>query len=518
MAVRLPHSTSLEASEFLKNTDASRKTANLMLDEANKSSLGQFMTPVSVATFMAAMFDLDPARPIRLLDPGAGVGSLTSALIARMDESGSGYHVSADAYELDEVMRRYLPVNLQECRVQAELAGNTFAYKILADDFVSRSVAVLLAAGSLWGGDLPGYTHCIMNPPYRKIPGNSNHAASLKSVGIETVNLYSAFMALALELLEPGGQLVAIVPRSFCNGSYYRPFREFLLGRSAIVWMHLFGSRKNAFKDDNVLQENIVIKVVKGVRQGDVRVTSSTDQSFGDMTQVEFPFEQIVLPGDPEKYIHVPTDQCSDSPMYPASVRYSLADIGVDVSTGPVVDFRLKKDLLFEPAADAVPLVYSCHFAGQRADWPKIGGKKPNAIAVNSETKKWLFPMGSYAVSRRFSSKEEKRRVVASLFEPELFPGYSMIGFENHLNVFHKGRRGLPRNLALGLVVYLNSSFVDACFRRFSGHTQVNATDLRLMKYPSRETLMSLGNMADGLGTLSQEQIDDLLRKAGNEQ
>ena len=29
-------------------------------------------------------------------------------------------------------------------------------------------------------------------------------------------------------------------------------------------------------------------------------------------------------------------------------------------------------------------------------------------------------------------------------------------------------------------------------FRRFNGHTQVNATDLKLMKYPSREALLTL--------------------------
>ncbi|MDP3686861.1 MAG: SAM-dependent methyltransferase, partial [Sulfurimicrobium sp.] len=69
-------------------------------------------------------------------------------------------------------------------------------------------------------------------------------------------------------------------------------------------------------------------------------------------------------------------------------------------------------------------------------------------------------------------------------------------------------KQGLPEDLALGLSVFLNSSVVDECFRRFSGHTQVNATDLRLLKYPSREVLMKLGRWARKQGMLTQEQID----------
>jgi adenine-specific DNA-methyltransferase len=89
-------------------------------------------------------------------------------------------------------------------------------------------------------------------------------------VGIETVNLYTAFVALTVLLMAKGGEIVAIIPRSFCNGSYYRPFRNLILRTCSIRQLHLFESRKKAFQDDDVLQENIISHLIKGDPQDHV--------------------------------------------------------------------------------------------------------------------------------------------------------------------------------------------------------------------------------------------------------
>jgi adenine-specific DNA-methyltransferase len=41
------------------------------------------------------------------------------------------------------------------------------------------------------------------------------------------------------------------------------------------------------------------------------------------------------------------------------------------------------------------------------------------------------------------------------------------------------------------LAAFLNSTVLDVYFRQFNGHTQVNATDLRNLRYPSRSQLES---------------------------
>lgn len=91
---------------------------------------------------------------------------------------------------------------------------------------------------------------------------------------------------------------------------------------------------------------------------------------------------------------------------------------------------------------------------------------------------------------------------------PDKFPTFEFLGFENHLNIFHEDKHGLPEALAFGLAIFLNTTAVDENFRRFNGHTQVNATDLRMMKYPDRRTLIAIGECARSQGALSQEKMD----------
>jgi adenine-specific DNA-methyltransferase len=506
--VNMPDALLKERPNLLARADASRKIANGKLNIETKTAFGQFMTPAAVASFMASLFPSQTEGKVKLLDPGAGVGSLTSAFVAHLNGNSLACEIEIDAYEIDPIMHPYLGKNLGLCKSTTEQRGGNLSWRILSEDFIIDASKNISSADGLWGEKINKYTHCIMNPPYKKISSESRHRSCLRSVGVETVNLYSAFVALSLSLMQTDGYLVALIPRSFCNGPYYRPFRDFVLRHSAIRRIHLFACRNKAFKDDNVLQENIIIMLNRGGEQREVTVSTSTDDSFADITTAIHSFDQIVRTDDLGGFVHIPTSPGHDFIDVSESIRFSLDDIGIQVSTGPVVDFRLKEYLRKMPEKGAVPLLYPCHFSRQSTEWPLENGKKPSAILLNHETKKWLYPNGFYTVVRRFSSKEEKRRIVASVVEPSVLQKAEFIGFENHLNVFHEGRKGLPKSLAKGLAVFLNSTAVDDNFRRFSGHTQVNATDLKLMKYPSREALISLGNWATRHDELTQDMID----------
>jgi len=482
---------------LLEQVETVRKEVGQQISQKRKSELGQFMTPSTVARFMASLFSPSTLQTARFLDAGAGIGSLSGASLDRFAAGGFPFqHVQVVVYEIDAKLRDLLSQTLAKYQGHFDID-----ISVRRGDFIEEAVKLIFKGEER-------FTHAILNPPYKKIHSASRHRFLLRRVGIETVNLYSAFVALTIELMQPGGQIVAIMPRSFCNGPYYRPFRELILAKTAIKYIHLFAARNRAFRDDDVLQENIIILLERKALQGNVTVSTSTDDSFTDMETNVYPFDRIVFPNGPECFIHVPTSPKRNHLEFSPAIRFSLADMGLEVSTGPVVDFRLRRHLRQIPEQGSVPLLYPGHFSGQAIDWPKPGAKKPNAIMRNAETEKWLYPNGYYVVVRRFSSKEEKRRIMASVVYPDAFNSSPMIGFENHLNVFHSRKQGIPENLARGLTVFLNSTAVDEQFRLFSGHTQVNATDLRLLKYPSHQSLTRLGVWAKAQGELTQRKID----------
>ena len=487
--------------------------SNATLVDARKrqGEIGQFFTPVPVADFMASLFGPLPDT-VRLLDAGAGAGTLTASFVSQVCKQRSTVRaIDATLYERDPLIQDALFNTMRDCKQTCKTAGIRFTFSIHKTDFI-QEMATLLAE-HLFAPSPPTFDAAITNPPYRKIGIDSIERRALRAVGIETSNLYTGFVALIQKLLVPTGQIVGITPRSFCNGPYFRPFREDFLSNLELHRLHVFESRNAAFRNDSVLQENIIFHAVKGRNQPHDLVISSSSGEHGDLvTESVLAFNEVVHPHDAEKFIYIPS-----APSHVAAkesigrLSASLASLGISVSTGRVVDFRLKNSLRQEAQKGTVPLVYPCHFDAGKVRWPKTPSRKPNAILDNNETRPWLVPSGVYLLTKRFTSKEERRRLVACLFDPDSVEA-EWLGFENHLNYFHANGRGLDRNLAVGLFAFLNSTVVDQYFRCFSGHTQVNASDLRKLPYPDRDTLLTIGRNMTTLN-LPQAEIDEYVSK-----
>ena len=451
-------------------------------------------------------------RPsIRLLDPGAGIGSLTAAVVERIlqsDQRPTSLHV--DAFEIDPALADRLRDTLELCAKHLAKIGVYFSHVIHRSDFISDTSLAL--RDDLFVSERQRYDAAILNPPYRKIATNSADRKHLEGVGLPVVNLYTAFLGLVVKSVAEDGELVAITPRSFCNGPYHAPFRRFFLDEMAIRSIHVFESRKAAFNEADVLQENVIIHAVKtGIKPQTVTVFTSSGQC-GDMVAYhETRYEKMILPDDEQRFIHIVEDGVDDEVQQRLQgLPTRLDHLGLTASTGRVVDFRAADLLEAELNDNAAPLLYPQHLQLSRIQWPNPKAKF-NALAISEGHRDLFIPNDTYVLVKRFTAKEERRRVVAAVHLKGDTPT-QLLGIENHLNYIHSGGTGLDARLARGLAVYLNSTLLDRYFRLFSGHTQVNATDLYSLPLPTRAQLETLGQEA-GDSSAGQQEIDGLVER-----
>lgn len=480
--------------DVIAGIEERRRSCGVQIDPARRSALGQYFTSAPLAAFMAELLEVR-ATPVHLLDPGAGIGSLTAAVVARWSSHGGG-PITATAVEADSCLHEPLTTTLNELKRLHDVTSS-----VISTDFVEWAAGHISGFGIL---DAPRFDLVVMNPPYRKIHTESAERRRMSTAGIEVPNLYAGFVALAARLLDDNGQLVAITPRSFTNGPYFRRFRKLLLDIIGLRRVHVFDSRDLAFAESEVLQENVIFAGTRGHRPASLIVSSSRSAAH-PISARKVPFEDVVHPDDPEAFLHITVDeQATEYARQVAALPCRLPDLELEVSTGPVVAFRAKDYLRADPGPGTVPLVYPNHLRDGRVLWPQPGGRKPNALVRCDETSRLLMPGGTYVLVKRFSAKEERRRIVAVVVSPDDVPS-DLYAFENHLNVVHRRGQGLPAELARGLAAFLNTTTVDQYFRQFNGHTQVNATDLRNLRYPSYAELIALG---EGDISLDQDELN----------
>lgn len=506
---------------LLDVVEARRRLAWASCDAARQAMLGQYFTPAPIARFMAGLFPPRPHAHLRLLDAGAGNGMLSAAWIQAVCAwEHPPASVRITAYEIDNTLTPALHDTLELCAQACAQVGVTFEADVRTGDFIRQAVDML--TGGMFAPEPDRYDAVIMNPPYFKIHSQGQERLTLRRAGIEASNIYAGFLALSLRLLNESGDLVVISPRSYCNGHYFRPLRRDLLSATALQRFHLFARRDRAFQDDAVLQETIILHATYAVPQPrTVTISESVGADLEHMKSHVVPFEQVIHPADHEYIIHLPSPGLDHGLDRLAACTTPLGKLGLSVSTGRVVDFRARPWLRTSPEPGTVPLIYPEHCVRGSISWPKAGSKKAQALVDSAQTADLLVPAGVYVLVKRFSAKEERRRVVAVVYDPARqglpasalagsAPPAERVGFENHLNYYHARGHPMPRDVARGLATFLNSTPVDNHFRSWSGSTQVNAGDLRKLRYPTCAALRELGQRV-GATMPDQEEIDTLI-------
>lgn len=459
-----------------------------------RSELGQFFTPVQVARFMASL--AQPAQPIRrILDPGAGTGILGCALCETLTQKAERVHL--DAFEIDPRLGAHCERALLHTKDWLANRGIDFTYKFHEADFVLERAA-FLEPGLFDGRKVDRYDAIVANPPYFKLSRTDPRSVAASAIVHGQPNIYAIFMAICASLLAEEGVMVTITPRSFATGDYFSRCREYLFARVIPEAVHLFHSRKEAFKKDAVLQENIIVRARKTAPRPKAAVCVSTSQGAQDIDKRQSRAVKLssVVDGSSSKAVfYIPAEEADEAILdFVRGWPNTLHALGLEVSTGPVVAFRARRFLLKNPGwrHESAPLLWLQNVRPMAVDWPVQKRGKPQYIAETKSSKGLLIPNKTYIVLRRFTTKEEDRRLTAAPLLIGSLPG-QMIGLENHLNYIHRPHGQIEEDEAFGLAALLGTTLVDRYIRISNGNTQVNATELRALPLPPRTVLTQLG-------------------------
>jgi len=480
---------------------------------------GQIFTPPKIASFMAGLFTLQNNK-IKILDPGAGTGILVAAICDRfIQENRRNLEISIHVYENDKNVLPFLQSTLEACKNALHEVNCLMDYQIFDYDFILHHAKVERNGGyNVYSLDLrTRYDLVISNPPYYKLNKSSPEALALQKYVYGQPNIYAFFMLLSGMVLSDVGEMVFITPRSFCSGLYYSKIRRLFVYTLTLDRLHLFEIRKDVFGDDEILQENLIFHATNNLptKEGKTRISVSYDRQFTQYQELTVPSSDVAYCRGDDCYIRIPISE-NDLKIIEIVDSWSqtLHTLGFEISTGPVVDFRAGKHLRGTiENSNCVPLLWMHNITGIDVEWA-IGKKgKAKAIEINSESKNLVVPLRNYVVLKRFTSKEQKKRVHAAVLNADRFSRFEFIGLENHLNYIHKKRGIISLDEAYGIAALLNTTIIDQYFRALNGNTQVNATDIRVVSMPDYDTIVAIGKLIRKKNLDLKFDCDDAIAK-----
>ena len=208
-----------------------------MKSATERNRLGQFATPTKLARDVLAhgVSLLEPATPIRFLDPAIGTGSFYSALLATSEARSV---ISAIGFEIDE---HYGAPG------QALWAGTPL--KIILADFTQNLPPV---------DENQRATLLICNPPYvrhhhlsasdkERLHVSAKEVANVDFSGLS--GLYCYFMALANGWMSEGAIAGWLIPSEFMDVNYGHALKAYLLREVTLLQIHRFDPNDVQFDD-----------------------------------------------------------------------------------------------------------------------------------------------------------------------------------------------------------------------------------------------------------------------------
>ena len=480
----------------------------------HKKERGQFFTSKTIANFMGNLAHPKTGK-ISILDPGCGTAILSCALIETLVNNSNIKEVDLTLFETDQsvILSANKVMDFLHRWLQAH--NITLNLNFYQKDFVLYNADIFLKNTLFENTEIEKYDYIISNPPYFKISKSDNRAQVAKDLVYGQPNIYSIFMGVSAKLLKPSGELIFITPRSFAAGNYFRAFRQSFFRDVSISNIHIFNSRTQMFKKDSVLQENIIIKATKDKNKSMKVSVSDSENDLNNYRVSTYKTEELIDLHSEEKILFIPSN-AKEAEIIKIFKNWhkSLNDYNIQISTGPVVAFRCAELLVqdYTHKMNIAPLFWLHNIKEMEFVFPLKKGVKPSYIIDSSESKKVLLENKNYIFIRRFSSKDDKCRLICSPYFASSM-SFENIAVENHLNYIYRPNGVLSDEEIWGISALFNSTLFDTYFRTFNGNTQVGAFELKQIKMPSINKIILIGEKVKRINKPKNKEINNIINE-----
>ena len=107
------------------------------VSDEHRKRLGQYMTPIAVARFMAGLYREGAQMTLRILDPGAGAGVLSCAICEKLAaNSNKPAKIKLVVYEIDAGLAACLAHSLTYAEHWLQSRGILLEFTLQENDFI----------------------------------------------------------------------------------------------------------------------------------------------------------------------------------------------------------------------------------------------------------------------------------------------------------------------------------------------------------------------------------------------
>lgn len=474
----------------------------ILLPPGYRGELGVFYTPPALAERLldqveAAGVDWTTAR---VLDPACGGGAFLAPVARRMVAALADRtprerlaHVERhlSGFEIDRVAAWMAGLFLE-----ASLAADMLAAgrRLRLDGITVRNSLTLPDDAIARDG---GYDLVIGNPPYGRVTLSAEERQRWARGLYGHANIYGLFTDLAVRLARPGGVVGFVTPAGFLGGEYFKHLRRLLAAEAPPLSIDFVDTRKGVFAD--VLQETLLAVYRRGGTGADVRVAFLNAREQGGA--LVKPGGAYALPADPSRPWTLPRHESHVALARRLSaLPHRLADLGYEVSTGPLVWNRHKDKLHDRRVRGAIPVIWAECVASDGSGAFEFKGATRNH-------KLWFTPgprdqanvvRRACVLLQRTTALEQARRLIAAELPQSFINEHKgAVSVENHLNMIRPAAGTTPAVRAATIARLLNSEAVDLAFRCINGTPAVSAYEVEATPMPAPADVLRIQERLD---------------------